>query len=268
MADTPTSGIDTTHPHTARVWNYYLGGKDNYPADREAAEQIRMIMPDIADNARADRGFLIRVVRYLAGEVGIRQFLDVGTGLPTANNTHEVAQATAPDSRIVYVDNDPLILAHARALLSSTPEGATDYIECDIEDPDTILREAGNTLDFNQPVAITLLGILNHVADVHEPHRIVRRLMDAAPSGSYLALTHPCTDVRGDEVRKIEEFWNHQTGGKPPLVARSREEITRFFDGLDLLEPGVVSSSQWRPAPSEVGAPAEVVEIGGLARKP
>src|ERR1700742_3969762 len=155
--------IDTSRPTSARFWNYLLGGKDNYPVDREAAESILALVPTLVDSARAERGFLIRVVRYLAGAAGIRQFLDIGTGLPTANNTHDVAQAIAPDCRIVYVDNDPLILAHARALLTSTPEGVTDYIHADARDPDTILRDAARTLDFTQPIALMLLGLLNYI---------------------------------------------------------------------------------------------------------
>ncbi len=157
--------IDVTKAHTARIWNYWLGGKDNYPADREVGEHIRAVLPEIVDAARAQRAFLVRIVRYLVGDAGIRQFLDIGTGLPTANNTHEVAQATAPECRIVYVDNDPLIMAHARALLTSTPEGATDYVDADLHNPDTILREAAQTLDFTRPIALMLLGIIEHILD-------------------------------------------------------------------------------------------------------
>lgn len=273
MDRAPTSGsgqqadTDSSAPHTARIWNYLLGGKDNYPVDREAGERVLAFMPDLADAARADREFLVRVVRHLAGEVGIRQFLDIGTGLPTANNTHEVAQAMAPECRIVYVDNDPLIMAYARALLSSSPQGATDYVHADLRDPDTILREAARTLDFSRPVALMLLGILNHIMDSDEPYAIVRRLLDALPSGSYLAITHPITGIRGDAVEKIVRFWN-ESGGTPPLQARTRHELTRFFDGLELLEPGVVSSSHWRPESGELGVPAEVVEFCGVGRKP
>jgi len=258
--------IDISRPHTARVWNYLLGGKDNYLADRESGEALIALLPDIADAARADRQLLIRVVRYLAGEAGIRQFLDIGTGLPTANNTHEVAQVTAPECRIVYVDNDPLILAHARALLTSSPEGATDYIHADLEDTERVLREAGRTLDFTQPVALMLLGILNHIMDDDEAYAIVSQLVDALPPGSYLVITHPTTDFRAEAMMAAMKLWN-EGGGVPPVTARTRAEIARFFDGVELLEPGVVSSSLWRPEPSEIGTPVEVFEYGGVGRK-
>ncbi|MGH3906792.1 MAG: SAM-dependent methyltransferase [Pseudonocardiaceae bacterium] len=258
--------IDTSQPHTARVWNYWLGGKDNYPVDREVGEQVVAVMPDIADAARNDRGFLVRAVRYLAGEVGIRQFLDVGTGLPTANNTHEVAQGTAPECRIVYVDNDPLVLVHARALLTSTPEGVTDYIPADLRDPETILAEAARTLDFTQPIALMLLGILNHIIDGDEARAIVNRLLDALPSGSYLVMSHPTAEVRGEEVLEAMRLWNES--GATPITARSRLELTHFFDCLELLEPGLVSVSRWRPEPSMFGVPAEVHGFCGVGRKP
>jgi hypothetical protein len=262
----PFPDIDTTRAHTARVWNYWLGGKDNYPVDREVGEQIFAVLPDIVDAARAQRAFLVRVVRYLAGEAGIRQFLDIGTGLPTANNTHEVAQAIAPECRIVYVDNDPLIMAHARALLTSTPEGVTDYIFADLRDPETILREAARTLDFTQPIALMLLGILEHILDTDQACAIVKRLLDALPSGSYLALCDPTTEVRPDVMREAVRQWNESA--TPPIKARSREELLRFFDGLELLEPGVVSVSLWRPEAGALGAPVEVFNFGGLGRKP
>lgn len=260
------SHIDTTTAHTARFWNYLLGGKDHYPVDRELGEQVLALIPELAGTARAVRAFLIRVVGHLAGDAGIRQFLDVGTGLPTANNTHEVAQATAPDSCIVYVDNDPLIMAHARALLTSTPQGITDYIHADLRDPDAILREAARVLDFTQPVALMLLGIINHVVDDGEAHAVVNRLLGALPSGSYLAISHPTAEIDGEAMRESMRLWN-ESGGTP-IVARSRAELTRFFDGLELLEPGVVSCSLWRPEPTRFGAPAAVYEFGGVGRKP
>lgn len=259
--------IDTSTPHTARVWNYLQGGKDNYPVDREAGDELSRHLPELSAAARADREFLIRVIGWLAGEVGIRQFLDIGTGLPTANNTHEVAQAAAPESRIVYVDNDPLILAHARALLTSTPEGATDYLHADLEDTCSIIRQAERTLDFTQPVALSLLGILNHVIDDDESYAIVQRLMDALPSGSHLVITHPTTDIQPEAVQAAVDAWNNG-GGTPPITARTRAEILQYFDGLELLAPGVISSSQWRPEPSELGTPVEVIEYAGVARKP
>ncbi len=259
--------IDTGRAHTARVWNYWLGGKDNYPVDREVGEQVRAVIPGVVDTARAERGFLVRAVRYLAGEAGIRQFLDIGTGLPTANNTHEVAQAVAQESRIVYVDNDPLVLVHARALLTSSPAGVTDYIDVDLRDHDTVLREAARTLDFSQPIALMLLGVINHILDTAEAYAIVDRLLDALPAGSYLALTHPATEVDSDEVLTAIRLWN-ESGATPRMVARSRQELTRFFDRLELLEPGVVSSSLWRPDPVDIGTAAEVYGFSGVGRKP
>ncbi len=222
-------------------------------------------MPSLVEAARADRGFLARAVRYLAGEAGIRQFLDIGTGLPTANNTHEVAQAVAPESRIVYVDNDPLVLVHARALLTSSPQGATDYIEADLRDPDKILDGAAATLDFEEPIALMLLGIVNFIVDDQQAHQIVDRLLSALPSGSYLAMTHPTTEVHGEEVTEAMRQWNQS--GAAPIRARSRQELARFFDGLELLEPGVVSSSQWRPDLA-IGEPVEVAEYCAVGRKP
>ncbi|MGH3888760.1 MAG: SAM-dependent methyltransferase [Pseudonocardiaceae bacterium] len=258
--------IDITRAHTARVWNYWLGGKDNYPVDREVGEQIFAVLPDVVDAARAQRGFLIRAVRHLAADAGVRQFLDIGTGLPTANNTHEVAQATAPQCRIVYVDNDPLIMAHARALLTSTPEGATDYLYADLRDPGTIVREAARTLDFTQPIALMLLGIMEHILDTDEAHTIVNQLLDALPSGSYLVLCDPTTEVRPEVMREAVRQWNESA--TPPIKARSRRELIRFFDRLELLEPGVVSASLWRPEACTVGEPVEVFNFSGVGRKP
>jgi len=257
--------INTGFPHTARVWNYWLGGKDNFPADREAGDEVRALIPEIVDSARADRAFLGRVVRYLAGEEGIRQFLDVGTGIPTANNTHEVAQAAAPESRIVYVDNDPIVLAHARALLTSSPQGVTDYIDADARDTDKILLAAAKTLDFGQPVALMLLGILNHIVDDDEAHAIVNRLLDAVPSGSYLVVGHPTKEVHGEAMAEAMRLWNERGG--TPIRDRSRQELARFFDRLELLEPGVVSCSRWRPDPADAD-PVEVSEFCAVGRKP
>ena len=181
---TPPPGIDTTIPQPARFWDYMLGGRDNYPIDREVGQQVLAIFPDLLDSARADRGFLVRVVRYLVKDAGIRQLLDIGTGLPTANNTHQVAQPNAPECRIVYVDNDPMVLVHARALLTSTAEGKTDYLHADVRDPELILEGVADTLDFTQPVALMLLGIMNYILDSTEAQSIVKRLVDALPSGS------------------------------------------------------------------------------------
>jgi hypothetical protein len=241
---TAPPGIDTTIPQPARFWDYLLGGKDNYPIDREVGEQVLAIFPDLLDSARADRGFLLRVVRYLVKEAGIRQLLDIGTGLPTANNTHQVAQATAPECRIVYVDNDPMVLVHARALLTSTSEGRTDYLHADVRNPEAILDQAAQTLDFKQPIALMLLGIMNYVIDNTEAHSIVKRLLNALPSGSYLALSHPTAEVHTEAIETSIAQYN--ASGAAPIRTRSREELTRFFEGLDLLEPGVVSCSLWR----------------------
>ncbi|PZS25317.1 MAG: translation initiation factor IF-2 [Pseudonocardiales bacterium] len=262
----PFPAIDTTVPHSARFWDYLLGGKDNYPVDRAVGDQVLLIDPDLRDAARADRGFLVRAVRNLVGESGIRQLLDIGTGLPTVNNTHQVAQATAPECRIVYVDNDPLVLVHARALLTSTLQGATEYLDADVRDPDTILQAAARTLDFTQPVALMLLGIINYIPDTAEAHAVVNTLLDALPSGSYLALSHPTAEVHGAAVEASMRRWNES--GAAPIRTRSREELTVFFDGLELLQPGVVPCSLWRPELSDVGTHAEVHQYCGLARKP
>jgi O-methyltransferase involved in polyketide biosynthesis len=262
---------NTSVAHSARFWNYLLGGKDNYAADRELAEQILTVIPSFRDTVRAERRFLARAVRYLTNSAGIRQFLDIGTGLPTANNTHEIAQAVAPESRIVYIDNDPIILVHARALLTSTPQGATDYVQADLREPDTILREAARTLDFTRPVGLMLLGILNFITDTEEAHAIVERLLGAFPSGSYLVISHPTAEVDGDAIKKTMRLWNES--GAAPIVARSRQQLIRFFDGRELVEPGVVSCSLWRPDCTELGEvpalpPVEVFHFSGVGRKP
>jgi len=255
--------LDTGTPHSARVWNYWLGGKDNFAADRAVGDQVRQIYPQVVEIAQASRAFLARAVRYLAGEAGIRQFLDIGTGLPTADNTHEVAQSLAPESRIVYVDNDPLVLTHARALLTSSPEGSTAYLDADVHNPDEILRGAAESLDFSKPVALMLLGILGNVADTDEAHAIVRRLVDAVPSGSYLVIndgTNTSTaGVQGAEARG-------EAGD--PYYLRSPEAIAAFFDGLDLIDPGVVSTPRWRPDSTVAQAHTELAVFCGIARKP
>jgi O-methyltransferase involved in polyketide biosynthesis len=268
--DSPANGsaqtaIDTTVSHSARIWNFWLGGKDNYQVDREVGEQILAFVPELVRSARADRQFLARAVRYLAGEERIRQFLDIGTGLPTVDNTHEVAQRVAPDSRIVYVDNDPLVLVHARALLTSTPEGACDYIEADVRDPGTIVRSAARTLSLAEPVAIMMLGILNFVPDSGQAQAIVRQLLAAVPAGSYLVISHPTTEVDAEPMIQAVQFWNQQ--GSAQMTLRTREEIVRFFDGTDLVEPGVVSCSRWRPGHIDAGEIVDVTHFCGVARK-
>jgi hypothetical protein len=261
------AGIDTTVSHSARIWNYWLGGKDNFAVDREAGDRVEAMLPIIVVQARADRAFLGRAVRYLAGEVGIRQFLDIGTGLPTADNTHEVAQRVAPEARIVYVDNDPMVLSHARALLTSSPEGVCDYLDADLRDPDKILVEAARTLDFSQPVALLLMGILHHIPDTDQAGEIVRRLVAALAPGSFLVINHSTSAISGAAMEDAVAHWNEV--GTPTMTLRRPEQITQFFDGLDLLEPGVVPCSQWRPAASQFGGqPPAVDEFCGVARKP
>jgi O-methyltransferase involved in polyketide biosynthesis len=259
------TGIDTTVPHSARIWNYWLGGKDNFAVDRAAGDEYIKVFPGIVDVARTSRARLARSVAYLAGEQGIRQFLDVGTGLPTANNTHQVAQRVAPESRIVYVDNDPLVLAHARALLTSSREGATAYIHADLREPDKIIAEAAKTLDFDRPIALILHGILGHIPDTGEARSLVRRLMDALPSGSYLDI--------GDGVRApVTDFEEAQQGynetGAVPYVLRTPEEIASFFDGLELVEPGLVPPPLWRPEGEAGAPPGNMSAFGGVGRKP
>ncbi|QUW78326.1 SAM-dependent methyltransferase [Streptomyces mirabilis] len=257
--------LNTGVAHNARVWNYWIGGRDNYPVDQAVGEQVATMFPVIRSVARADRDFLGRAVRFLTGERGIRQFLDIGTGLPALDNTHDIAQRIAPESRIVYVDNDPVVLAHARALLTGTPEGATDYLDADVHDPDAIIRGAAGTLDLGRPVAVMMLGILNFVLDGDEARDIVRRLMAALPSGSCLALTHPTTDAElgGEGNVAAMSFWNENA--TPPITARGRAEITTFFDGLDLLDPGLVSCAHWRARP---GDGAALPQYGAVAVKP
>ncbi|MGW7432973.1 SAM-dependent methyltransferase [Streptomyces sp. NPDC054861] len=255
--------IRTDIAHNARVWNYWLGGKDNYPVDRAVGDQVTAFYPGIGEVARADRAFLGRVVTHLATDAGVRQFLDIGTGLPTADNTHEVAQRLTPDARVVYVDNDPIVLTHARALLTSSPEGATEYVDADARQPERILEAAARTLDLGEPVAVMMLGILNFVLDTDEARSVVRTLMDAMPSGSHLVLTHPTLEpeLGGEGNAAAMEFWNENA--TPPITARTRTEFASFLDGLEILEPGIVSCASWRFAPA-----SEVAQFGAVGRKP
>ena len=248
----------------ARVYDFWLGGKDNFAADRAVAEQVAAAYPDIRIAVRAQRAFLARAVHFLVTEAGIRQFLDIGTGLPSANNTHQVAQAAAPESRVVYVDNDPVVLAHARALLTSDPQGTTDYIEADLRDTQQILDRAARTLDFSRPVAVTLLAILHLIPDEADPHGIVATLMAAVPPGSYLVLSHPAGDIRAAAVAEMARRVNARLGPTRGTM-RDQAEVTRFFDGLELLEPGVVQPQWWRPAGPI--AEAEIAVWCGVARK-
>ncbi|MET7571429.1 SAM-dependent methyltransferase [Streptomyces sp. NPDC005492] len=256
--------LQLDRPHSARVWNFLLGGKDNYAADREAGEMIVQMFPDIALLARLQRRFLVRAVRYLAEEAGIRQFLDVGTGLPTVDNTHEVAQRIAPESRIVYVDNDPLVLVHAQALLTSTPEGACAYLEADVRDPERILEVAARTLDFSKPIALTMLGILGQIPDSDEPEAVVARFLEALPPGSYLALSDG-TDTNA-ALNQAISVYNANSASSYHL--RGPERIEAYFKGLEVIEPGIVPTSQWHPEPVDVGRdPSDVDAICGIGRK-
>ena len=258
-------GLDTRHAHPARVYNYWLGGEDNFAADREAAEQAIAANPGIVADVRANRAFLVRAVRWLAEERSVRQFLDIGTGLPTAGNTHEVAQAVAAAARIVYVDNDPVVLSHAQALLTSTPEGATDYLEADLRHVPAILRAAERTLDFGEPVALMLLIVLHLIPDADDPYGIVAALLEALPSGSYLVLSHPASDIRAAQMAEMTSRVNERMSG-PKATMRDRAAVTRFFDGLELFEPGVVQPQQWRPEPG-APSPQQVTAWCGVARK-
>jgi hypothetical protein len=238
--------FDTGVANQARIYDYVLGGKDNYEADRAAAEAWREIWPDMAFAARANRAFLGRAVRYLAGEAGMRQFLDIGTGIPTAGNTHQVAQAIAPEARVVYVDYDPIVLAHARALLTSSEAGATAYVDADLRDTHAILAQASELLDFTRPVAVTMLAILHAIPDSDDPHAIVATVMDAVPSGSYLAITHMAADLLDQETR--ERFLDVENRMVQQQFSwRTREQVARFFTGTDLVEPGLVPMEKWRP---------------------
>ncbi|MFB9239658.1 SAM-dependent methyltransferase [Plantactinospora siamensis] len=258
----PITRLDTGVPHSARVWNYWLGGKDNFAADRAVGDRVLEVYPDIAEIARASRAFLARAIRYLAGEAGVRQFLDIGTGLPTADNTHEVAQRITPAARIVYVDNDPLVLTHARALLTSSDAGATRYVDADMHDTTRILAEAAQTLDLTQPVAVMLLGILGYVPDYEQARSIVRGLMDAMPSGSFLVVNDGTETSGSDQANRTA----NQAG--LPYNLRTREQFAGFFDGLELVEPGVISSPRWRPDTGSIDDQPDMAVFCGVARKP
>jgi hypothetical protein len=269
-AEIPVPEIDTSKPHPARMYDYYLGGKNHFAADREAADRAMAAVPSGRFGSRANRAFLGRVVRYLAAEAGIRQFLDIGTGLPTTSNVHEVAQAAAPSSRIVYVDNDPLVLAHARALLTSSPEGRTAYIHADLRDPAAILSDpvTRDVLDFSQPIALMLIAILHFILDKDKPAEIIETLLDALPSGSYLAASH----LTAEHVSAAEATAGRRAyqEARVPLQPRDSDEFAKLaFSGLELVPPGVVLVSEWRP--DDAGPrplPAEVNIYGGVARKP
>jgi S-adenosyl methyltransferase len=261
--DHPT--FDTRVAHASRIYDYWLGGKDNYAVDRAAGDAALKVYPDLIHSVRSNRAFMTRTVRFLAAEAGIRQFLDIGTGIPTTPNTHETAQAIDPACRVVYVDNDPIVLAHARALLTGTPEGATDYLDADLCDTASILDRAAQTLDFTQPVAIVLMAILHLIPDTDDPYGIVAKLVGAVPSGSYLAMSQIASDIDVEEVSEARE----QIGRYMPArqTYRSHAETMRFFSGLELAEPGLVRITEWRPD-SETEAALPSALWGGVARKP
>jgi hypothetical protein len=251
--------------HVARVYDYLLGGKDNFAADREAAEQAMRINPDIVSTARANRAFLIRTTSYLARQAGLRQFLDIGTGMPTNRNIHEVAQSIAPRSRVVYVDHDPIVLTHARALLTSAPEGVTDYLEADLREPGKILAEAAQTLDFSRPVAIMLIAVLHLILDRDDPYDLVGQLVDAVVPGSYLVISHAASDLDTGAMISMTNRLNELMAQQ--AVPRSHREVAAFFAGLNLVEPGLVRIPKWRPASvSDTAVRAQM--WGAIGRKP
>ncbi len=255
--------IDTSKPHSARMYDYYLGGKDHFAIDREVAEASIRSWPAVRVAARENRAFLGRAVRYLVEEAGIRQFLDIGTGLPTASNVHEVAQALAPECRVVYVDNDPIVLAHARALLTSSPQGRTAYADADLLDPGKILADPAvtATLDLSQPVALMLLAILHFIPDEDAPAQVVRTLLDALPPGSYLVATHVTPEFDPAGVGGLERTYR---ASGVACQARSAEEFAEVaFTGLELIEPGLVVATEWRP--DDEGPHAQAREVNGYA---
>jgi hypothetical protein len=264
MADA-SYDFDTSVAHPARVYDYWLGGKDNFAADRKAADDVIAVRPSVRDDIRANRQFLGRAVRWLTAEAGIRQFLDIGTGIPAAGNTHQVAQQIAPDARIVYVDNDPIVLVHARALLTGTDAGVTAYIDGDLRVPKPILAAAHETLDFTQPIAVLLIGVLHLISDEEDPAGIIAELMAAVPAGSCLALTQPASDVNAEQAAAGAQRYNERVATKQ--TRRSREQTAAFFAGLELVQPGVVQFHRWHPEPDAAGLDREVSGWGGVGRK-
>jgi hypothetical protein len=258
--------VNTRVASIARIYDYWLGGKDNFEADRAAGDAMIGQYPDIVKGVRLNRAFLGRAVHYLAAEAGIRQFLDIGTGLPSANNTHEVAQRAAPESRIVYADNDPIVLAHARVLLASAPEGACAYIDADIRDTGKILQDAAGTLDFSRPVAVCLIMVLQFVPDEDDPWQVVRTLLDAVPPGSYLAVAHPASDVDQEVTPALRQLSTRMGGTR--VTPRTHPEVARFFEGLEMTEPGLVQLHRWRPGPGVVNGNRNLAAYGGVGRKP
>jgi hypothetical protein len=266
-AEDRLAAFDTGVANPARMWNYWLGGKDNFAADREAAEKAMAALPSMPGIARLTRLFLIDAVRRLAADYGIRQFLDIGTGLPTADNTHDVVQRVAPESRIVYVDNDPVVLTHAQALLTSSREGKTDYLYADLRDTGRILAGAAQTLDFSRPVAVLLVAVLHFIPDADDPYGVVARLMEAMPSGSYLVLSHGASDIEPEATAEMMRRYNDRSSAT--LALRSREQVAPFFRGLDLTGPGMVPINRWVRADAAHDEAADgMAGYCGIARKP
>ena len=257
--------LNTTRPHPARVYDFLLGGKDNFESDREFAAQMIAAYPEAKEAALANRAFMRRAVAWMAQHAGIRQFIDLGTGLPTSPNLHQVVQGIAPESAVVYVDNDPLVLVHARALLVGTPEGATAYVDADVRDPARILAAAAEVLDLSRPVGLTSIAVLHYVTDADDAHGIVDRLIAALPSGSCLAITHGTHDlVSADRRERMEGLW---AASPVKSQVRDKSEVERFFAGLDLVKPGVVPITEWN-VEEEVPEFTDIAFFGGLAVKP
>ncbi|WP_307874877.1 SAM-dependent methyltransferase [Frankia nepalensis] len=255
--------LRTDMPHLARIYDYWLGGKNNYPADRAVAEAMIRTVPEICEGVRVNRAFLRNAVHFLAADCGIRQFLDIGTGLPAADNTHEVAQRVAADARIVYVDNDPLVLLHARALLTSTPEGVTAYLDGDVRDPASILEQAAATLDLTQPVALMLVALMHAIPDDQDPYAAVCALREAVAPGSYLVLSHLGLDVYPERTHLKAGVDQVNAAAPGTLFPRTRDQVARFFDGWELIDPGLVPAPAWRMTSESVSA-----MWAGVARKP
>jgi hypothetical protein len=270
IPEQPSARIDPSVPHPARRYDYWLGGKDNFAADRASGDAIAAAYPAVRTAAIANRRFMHRATRYLAGTAGIRQFLDIGTGIPTSPNMHEIAQGVAPDSRVAYVDNDPIVLAHARALLSSAPEGATAYIDADLRDPERILRhpDVRATIDFDRPVGLMLVAILHFLTDAGDPYGITRRLVEALPSGSYVTISHATLDLVSQDLAATAAPVTATS--QIDMAFRSREQFGAFFDGLELVEPGITPVTEWRPddAPEQRPPASEASIYGAVARKP
>ncbi|MEU4148935.1 SAM-dependent methyltransferase [Streptomyces sp. NPDC026659] len=258
--------IDTSRPHSARMYDYYLGGKDHFEVDKQAAENVASVYPGIFTCARENRAFMHRATRVLAQEHGIRQWLDIGTGIPTEPNLHQVAQSVVPDARVAYADNDPLVLKYAERLMRSTAEGRTTYIEADVNDPQSLLDapELAEVLDFDRPIALSLNALMHFVPDARDPYGIVGRLLDVLPVGSALALSHCTPDFDPETWQKVTDIYNN---AGTPVQFRSREAVARFFDGLELLDPGITVGHRWRPDTEPTDTDAEVSLWTGVGIK-